>query len=132
MAMQSNATAGRRIINWDDRAVSVAAVVASRAECGGHILRAVIQRVRIKRMQDERTRASFRIWTHTHALVVDTRGDAAADRRSPVLAVIITDVRQRIAAGKLRRPNSASIRISEQDRIGGCFVTNAGWRVFKF
>ena len=132
MAVQSYATAGRRIVNRHDRTKSVTAVVAATAKGGPNILRAIIDRVLIKRMLNERSGSRRWIRTDAHAFVIDATRDPATNCRNPIFTVIVADVGDTVTACELHRPNATSFRICQQDRIGCRLVTDAGGRVFEF
>src|SRR5689334_1761041 len=92
MTMQSNAATRRRIINRNDRSKRVTAIVAPRAERSRHVLRTIINRVRIQRVLNQRGGAGFRVWTNAHSGMINAAADSPAHRRAPILAIIVTEI----------------------------------------
>src|SRR5207244_2956474 len=84
------------------------------------------KRIRIERMLNERTGTGRRIWANSHPLMVDTRRNSTTDRRGPIFSAVVANVGQTVSASELGGPDSASARVSQQNRIGRRLVADSG------
>src|SRR5260370_37918129 len=83
---QINAVHRGKGVNGNTSAEGKTAVVAARAKCGRNVLRAVIDRVRIRGAGQWRWRC---VWAATHCLVVHTRGLSGALGRKPGFSIVV-------------------------------------------
>ena len=101
MAVQTYAAASRRIVDRHDRPIALPAVVTARAERCRDLLRAVVERVGVRVHFGWNKHHAGRIWAHPHSLMISTGADTAAHARTPVLAVVGTDIGEAVATGQL-------------------------------
>src|SRR5436853_2226330 len=131
MAMQSDAPVRHRIVDRDNRTKRVASVVTARTEGGTHVLRAIVNRVAIKRMRN-RPAEFLRIWTDAHAFMIDTGSESSTHPGRPILSVVIADISEALPAGELHRPHATGVGIGKQNRIGRRLIADSSRRVFEF
>src|ERR1051325_8625467 len=91
MAMQPDATVRHRIVDRDNRTERVASVIAERTERGADVLGAIVNRVAIKLMR-YRPSEFLRIWTNTHAFVIDAGRESSAHPGRPILSAVVANI----------------------------------------